>query len=483
MVELLHGTLEDIHSNDRMDSAQMSVRACAYRAASDVLIRVPQRALLSSDARVLDDFAIRVTAARDPLVDAKWGVAIDVGTTTIALLLVDLGSGEIVSRASAFNAQMQLGDDVITRITLCMSDAEMLQRIQAAVVDQTIRPLLDQALGMVGGKEKDVGIIVVAGNTTMLHLLAGVDPTPLGIAPFTPRFTEYRILQLPGLPAPLHLLPSATAYIGADIVAGLIATGTAYEATTTMLVDVGTNGEIVLHHGDHLVACATAAGPAFEGARLASGMRAGRGAITDVRLNLTGSVGHELRWIGQGEDGTPLGLCGSAYIDFLAEARRTELLSPTGRFDRSRGNPDDWHRNGDNMIGYRLTTGEGGRPIIVSECDIAALLAAKAAIAAGIHLLLDQPHLRPRDVRQVFLAGGFGTHMNAANAIAIGLLPGFSVDQIVPVGNSALAGAFLALTDRSLLADMQRIATQIQSIELNLIPSFQDVYIDMLSLP
>jgi uncharacterized 2Fe-2S/4Fe-4S cluster protein (DUF4445 family) len=343
--------------------------------------------------------------------------------------------------------------------------------------------LLDQALGMVGGKEKDVGIIVVAGNTTMLHLLAGVDPTPLGVAPFTPRFTEYRILRLPGLPAPLHLLPSATAYIGADIVAGLIASGTAYEAATTMLVDVGTNGEIVLHHGDRLVACATAAGPAFEGARLASGMRAGRGAITDVRLSLKGSGGHELCWIGQGEDRTPLGLCGSAYIDFLAEARRTELLSPTGRFDRSRSSPDDWHRNGDNMIGYRLTTGHGGRPIIVSECDIAALLAAKAAIAAGIHLLLDQSHLRPHDVRQVFLAGGFGTHMNAANAIAIGLLPGFSVDQIVPVGNSALAGAFLALTDRSLLADMQRIATQIQSIELNLIPSFQDVYIDMLSLP
>lgn len=496
LVELLEGAVESIRGpGDKIIAANpatpVQLRACDYRGASDLTLHVPQRAMLSYAPQVLDGYAIRIPHAADPLVAAKWGVAIDVGTTTVALMLVDLATTTVTARASAFNAQMHLGDDVVTRITLCMGDAAMLRQMQAAIVEQTIAPLLAEVLATTGALASDIGGMVVAGNTTMLHLLAGEDPSSIGVAPFTPRFTEHRVLRAAELlPAwtktlphvAVHLLPSATAYIGADIVAGLIATGMAYEPETALMVDVGTNGEIVLRHHDHLVGCATAAGPAFEGARLTSGMRAGDGAISGIVLEPdTGE--HEIEWIGQKRHAHPAGLCGSAYIDFLAEGRRTELLNPAGRFDRQAGRPEDWQEDGAKMFGYRLALGQGKRPIVVNECDVASLLSAKAAICAGIQLLLAHVGLRAADVKHVYLAGGFGTHMNASNAIAIGLLPGFTGKQIVPVGNTSLAGAYLALTDQSLLAEMARTAQRVEALELNLVPGFQDAYIDALCLP
>jgi len=492
VVELVSGTLAHAvnHKTLRAGGTPQEVRACAFRPASDLHLTIPQRALLSYAPQVLDGYAIRITHARDPLVAARWGVAVDVGTTTVALLLIDLETCAVAARASAFNAQMNLGDDVITRITLCMGAPTMLLQLQAAILEQTIAPLLAEALAAVGAAVADVGAMVIAGNTTMLHLLAGEDPAPLGVVPFTPRFTQHRVLPAGQLvPAwreslghmPVHLLPSATAYIGADIVAGLVATGMAYEPETALLVDVGTNGEIVLRHRDHLLGCATAAGPAFEGARLLSGMRAGDGAITDIVLApATGQ--HQLKWIGQDRGAAPAGLCGSAYIDFLAEARRTGLLSVHGRLDRGVGPESSWDTSA-TLATYRLAQGQGKRPIQVNECDIASLLSAKAAIGAGIQILLGQAGVAPAEVKHLFLAGGFGTHMDVRNAVAIGMLPGFVPEQIVPVGNSSLAGAFLALTDKSLLADLQRTAERVEALELNLVPSFQDTYIDALALP
>ena len=471
------------------DEQSQPVRACDYRPASDLHIIIPQSSLLTYAPQVLDGYAIRITHARNPLVDARFGVAVDVGTTTVALMLVDLADGQVVARASSFNAQMHLGDDVITRITQCMNDPTMLRQMQTAIADRTIAPLLGEAMQAAGANAQDIGAMVIAGNTTMLHLLAGVDPSPLGVSPFTPRFTEHRILAGGDLLAgwasafprmQVHLLPSASAFIGADIVAGLVATAMSYEPETSLLVDVGTNGEIVLRHGERFVGCATAAGPAFEGARLASGMRAGDGAISALALDpQTGN--HQIEWIGRERSPRPAGLCGSAYIDFLAEGRRTGLLSATGRFADFENSPGGWRRQ---SLGAscQIAMGQGHRPIIVSECDVASLLSAKAAIQAGVQLLLANQTLQPRDVRHVFLAGGFGTHMNARNAIAIGMLPGFCAEQIVPVGNTALAGAYLALTDKALLADMKETAGSVEALELNLIPEFQDAYIDGLSL-
>ena len=256
------------------------------------------------------------------------GVAIDVGTTTVALLLVDLSSGTVVASAAGFNRQMHLGDDVVTRINLCSTDSSMLGRLQHAIVNDTIQRLLPKALKSANASDSQITCMTVAANTTMLHLLAGVDPSPMGLAPFTPRFLEHRVLPASAIhlhlsslmvavgeedgrgplesrpvateaaepvnaadPA-IHLLPGAAAYVGADLTAGIFSSGLVYDDGPSLLVDVGTNGEIILKHGDHLWGCATAAGPAFEGARLTCGMRAGQGALSRIRMSRAAGAPH-----------------------------------------------------------------------------------------------------------------------------------------------------------------------------------------------
>ena len=439
---------------------------------------------------------------------ARLGVAVDVGTTTVVAMLVDLADGEILGTASALNAQSRYGDNVLTRIQHCRNDKRFVGRLQRAVTRGTLRPLVRQLLADTGRSEGEIACFSIAGNTTMLHLVAGVDPSSIGVAPFAPAFLGHRILRSralelipieadasrqartesgaslrehdPAAPAPdpaVHLLPGAAAYIGADVLAGVISTGMAYQSETSLLVDLGTNGEIALKHGDRLLGCATAAGPAFEGAGLTCGVCAGRGAISHVRWK-PGKAKPELEVIGAA---APIGLCGTAYVDFVAEARRAGLIETTGRFDRD--------ACGGALVrlgagrAYALCDGPNGKPIVVSEADIACLLQAKAAIAAGILCLLERAGLRSADVAVVYLAGGFGFHMDVANIVRCGLLPGFQPDQVRPVGNTSLAGAYLALMDSGILAEMKRIGARWETVELNLEPDFESRYIDQLSVP
>jgi uncharacterized 2Fe-2S/4Fe-4S cluster protein (DUF4445 family) len=436
------------------------------------------------------------------------GAAVDIGTTTVVLLLVDLVSGKILARAADFNQQMQYGDDVITRVTLCTGDAAAVDRLRTAVGEKTLARLLERALAGAGMAGQSLVCMTIAGNTTMLHLAAGIDPSPLGVVPFTPVFLEHRRLRsaallgvdqpIAGADFPIHLLPSAAAYVGADLTAGIFASGLAYDDGPSLLVDVGTNGEIIFKHGDKLLGCATAAGPAFEGAGLSCGMRAGAGAIAYLEFSRTpfaitprligGTTGNGGGGAG-GAATAAAGLCGSAYVDFLAEARRIGLLNTMGRFDveavpgaaphvipyKSCGSIDDRAL----VVGY----GQGRRPIVVTESDVARLLAAKAAVAAGIKTLMNRAGVKAEEIQRVYLAGGFGTHMSARNAIRCGLLPGFRPEQIMPVGNTSAAGAYLALMDSGAFDEIVRIAQQVETIELNTDPEFEGCYIDELCLP
>lgn len=413
------------------------------------------------------------------------GIAVDVGTTTVVAVLVDLLTGEILHTASALNAQVRLGDNVLTRIQLCITHPKMIGRLQHAVVARTLRPLIEPLLQETNATADQVRSLVVAGNTTMLHLFAGVDPSSLGTAPFTPQFLEHRVLRTSELPLRLstprapavHLLPGAAAYVGADVMAGVFSSGMVYGEDTSLLVDVGTNGEIVLKHGDRFWGCATAAGPAFEGSGLSCGMRAGRGAISHLRLAAESSE-PTIEVIG---DVQPIGVCGTAYVDFVAQARRTGILRHNGRFAPQA----DQHprvRPGEHGREFLLAAGEDGKPIYVSESDVARLLQAKAAIAAGIICLLERAGLTPPEVKTLYLAGGFGFHMNIENVIRCGLLPGFRPEQISLVGNTSLAGAYLALLDSSVLNEIKRISAELETVELNLIPSFESCYIDQLAV-
>jgi uncharacterized 2Fe-2S/4Fe-4S cluster protein (DUF4445 family) len=245
---------------------------------------------------------------------------------------------------------------------------------------------------------------------------------------------------------------------------------------------VGTNGEIVLRRGDRLYACATAAGPAFEGSGLSSGVRASRGAISGIRLSRSGPLVSFDR-IGDDDHRLPTGICGTGYIDFLAEGRRVGLLTGSGRFESSwvEEFPD---RFGLGAFGRKMIIDRRGKvEVVVSEVDVASLLQAKAAIAAGIVSLLAREGLKPEDVDRVDLAGGFGRHLSAANAVGCGLLPGFDPTRVQAVGNTSLAGASLALIDRTSLIEMDRNRRSVEVIELNLEPEFEDNYLDALSLP
>jgi uncharacterized 2Fe-2S/4Fe-4S cluster protein (DUF4445 family) len=493
-VELREGSLL---TENGVVTAPATVRACRVRLAGGAVIHLPARSRIEHRPQVGETFEIAIPCAHQPLFPPAPGgrdtaFAVDIGTTTVVVLLADLVTGAVLSRAGAFNAQIRFGDNVITRIEAARKP-ENLAAQQRAIVMETIQPLLLRACARAGRAPDRLAGGAMAGNTTMLHLLVGADPTPLGIAPFTPRFIHGRQvsageikLVVPGLPpvTPIQLLPGIAGYIGADITAGIFASGMAFDPTPSLLVDIGTNGEIVLQSGGQLTACATAAGPAFEGCGLRCGTRARDGAVSDLRLTLN-PFRLETKVIGRFPLAQANGLCGSAYVDFLATARRCGLMGVTGRFEAAAWKnlpaQNRFERDGERAL--CLTETPDASALRVSEADVARLLQAKAAIGAGIEILLETAGLRAADLGRVCLAGGFGMHLNVAHAIAIGLLPGLRAEQVRVVGNTALAGALLALVDRTTLAEMENLRAQVGVIELNLADQFEDRYIEHLMLP
>jgi uncharacterized 2Fe-2S/4Fe-4S cluster protein (DUF4445 family) len=481
----------------RIVSAPATVQACRTRLTGPVTLLIPRRSRMEHKPLVCDSFEITIPYAHDPLFEfvpgqGDTGFAVDVGTTTVAVLLVDLATGEVLSRASGFNAQIGFGDNVITRIEAARDPAN-LAALQSAIVAETIKPLLIRACELAGRQLQRIAGGAIAGNTTMLHLLVGEDPTPIGVSPFTPRFIKGRRLVAKDIKfvaeglsqnLSIQLLPGIAAYIGADITAGVFATGMAYDQSPSLFVDIGTNGEIVLQNGGELIACSTAAGPAFEGCGLQSGARARDGVVSDFNLTLD-PFGLETETIGNVLLSEAEGLCGSAYVDFLATARNTGLLGETGRFEQTKWKrvpaPNRFEQDGE--LALRLTPQSGSGNLRISEADIALLLQVKAAIGAGIDILLNSAGIRAADLGRVYLAGGFGMHLNVAHAIAIGLLPGIREQQVRVVGNTALAGTLMALLDRSSLEEMEALRERVKVIELNLTEDFENCYIEHLTLP
>lgn len=497
-VDLLEGS---VTSGKDVESAPALVRSCQAHVNGCVSVRIPPRSRVGHRPQVSDTFRIDIPCAHQPLFEPEPGgrdtaFAVDVGTTTIAVLVVDLATGEVLSRAGGFNEQIRYGDNVLTRIDAARS-RETLTAMQSAAVSGTIAPLLVRACERAGREPSRLAGGTIAGNTTMLHLLAGEDPSSMGVAPFTPRFLNGRCMTASGIglyagkngdalmeEMPIQFLPGIAAYIGADITAGVYATGMIFDTAPSLLVDIGTNGEIVLQSGGRLTACATAAGPAFEGSGLSCGARAREGAISGIKLSLN-PFRIEAETIGNIPPARANGICGSAYVDFLSVARQCGFLLESGRFD-----PDAWklvppsHRmEKDGERALRIAGADGAGEAHISEVDIAILLQAKAAIGAGIETLLETAGIDAGGISRVYLAGGFGMHLNVGHAIAAGLLPGFREDQVRVVGNTALAGALLALLDRTTLDEMETLRSQVEVLELNLQEGFEDRFVDHLMLP
>jgi uncharacterized 2Fe-2S/4Fe-4S cluster protein (DUF4445 family) len=491
-VELLEG--ETIFAGETA-TAPATIRSCQAKVTSDLAISIPARSRMEHRPQVGETFRIDVSSAHQPLFPVEPGgrdtvFAVDIGTTTVAVLVIDGDSGELLGRAGGFNDQIRFGDNVLTRIA-AGGDPVVRREMQDAVV-ATISGLLARACERAGRENSRIAGGAIAGNTTMLHLLVGEDPSPLGVAPFEPGFVEGRRVAWGeicnagelAVGTPVELLPSISGYLGADIVAGIYATGMVFDERPSLLVDIGTNGEVVLQSKGRLSACATAAGPAFEGCGLRCGSRAAAGAISDLRIKLdpfrvvAGAIG-DVRL------SQATGVCGSAYIDFLAQGRACGLLNSSGRFDAGLWEqvPESHRVLDDDERALRLANDGGNGEMVVSEVDVALLLQAKAAIGAGIETLLEKAGIEALEIGRVCLAGGFGMHLDVGHAIAIGLLPGFREEQIAVVGNTALAGALLALMDRTTLDEMEELRGKVEVLELNLQDGFEDRYVDHLLLP
>ena len=360
-------------------------------------------------------------------------IAIDIGTTTLAG--VKIRNGEVIARAGCFNAQSRYGDNVISRISHA---AQELSGLHAAVRDSVSR-VVDEL------NPEGVARIAVAGNTVMTCLFHGIDPTPIGVLPFTPPQRIFPVSEFKGIP--LLTVPCISGYVGGDLTAGLSALSL---KENEMLVDVGTNCEILYHTGKEILCTAAAAGPAFEGAGISSGCHASNGAIDHYRSAAEYSVlgGTVAR-----------GFCGSGYIDFLAAERSSGHLNEFGRFVPA----------ADHM--------EITDEISIYECDIEQLLKAKAAVWAGIRTLEDHCARRPKTI---YLAGGFTQYLNLENAVAIGMLPDRNYEV---VGNTSLYGSACLAVSPELLPALEKLIERPREIMLNTLPGFEDHFIDGLLLP
>jgi len=420
-----------------------------------------------------------------------YGLACDIGTTTVVVNLMDLGNGSVAGVEATLNGQAVHGADVIARIGYAMSHTEGLADLQSKIV-QTLNGLIDSILVRSGVSADNIYEIMIAGNTTMQHLLLGVSAEAIAQTPFIPVFEDTGKATAGALGLHVHsrarvcTFPVIGGYVGGDIVAGILATSLDRDPRTRLLIDVGTNGEIVLGSNRRVVACSTAAGPAFEGAQMACGMRAAPGAIEGVTITPTGVqcqvIGNE----------RPVGICGSGLIDVVAQLYLAGLLDENGKLvDReealalvSAGVAERIVQNGTQRA-FVLATGAetGGAPVVISQRDIRELQYAKGAMKSGIAILQRTLGIADQDIEQVMLAGSFGSYINPASARAIGLVPLVPQERIVAVGNTAGEGAKMAMLSFREREAARVIPAQVEYLELSAMSTFTDDFVDALSFP
>ncbi|HDD56117.1 MAG TPA: DUF4445 domain-containing protein [Chloroflexi bacterium] len=413
-----------------------------------------------------------------------WGAAVDIGTTTVKVMLVDLMSGEPKGQASEYNAQIARGEDVISRIIFA-SKGTGDQTLRELVL-KTINELLRLASKRGKTRPEKIYHTVISGNSTMIHLLLQVPPSSIRLAPYITVANHIPVLRAreAGLntcpTGKVTCLPGVASYVGSDITAGVLSSGMSETDKVTLFLDVGTNGEMVLGSREWLVTCACSAGPAFEGAGVLHGMRATTGAIDEVWIN-TDTWEASWRVIGGGK---PKGLCGSALISLLAEMLMTGVINKSGRFDFTK----DTNRirkgshGGEYVVSWAEET-EIGEDIILTEVDIDNLMRAKAAIFAGFTVLGDSVGIPLESVEQVLIGGGFGQYINVEKAVQIGLLPDMPWERFQFLGNTSLKGAYLALLDHKNKAEISEIASKMTYIELSADNRFFDAFTSAMFLP
>lgn len=409
------------------------------------------------------------------------GLAVDVGTSTVVAHLVDLATSRTIDAEACYNSQMPFGEEVTRRIIY--AEREGLKPLNEAVVAD-INNLISALVSRNRTELSDVTALCCAGNTTMLHFLLGLDPARIRKNPYIPaatapppvRAAEVGIKINPrGL---LYTMPSIGSWVGGDITAGILATGLYQTKRLTMLIDIGTNGEIVLGNREWLLTCSTSAGPAFEGSGVKCGMKASRGAIERVEISSQGYI--KCRTIG---DGKPKGLCGSGLIDAVAGLFMAGYIDRSGRLLPS---STSRIREEDGQLEFVLVPAERtetGKEIVITQPDIENLLRAKAAIYAGAKILLQSMGLEFNDIERLLIAGGFGNYLDREKAIILGLIPDIPLERIRFVGNTAIIGAKMALLSIEALEQAQELARNVTYYDLITYPYYYDQFMSAKFLP
>jgi uncharacterized 2Fe-2S/4Fe-4S cluster protein (DUF4445 family) len=464
-------SLEDQRSDvqrvlDALDDLEPRVELAVVRTLGKVL----RDAHFDVTAVVVDDLLTGVEPG--DTTTRRFAIAFDLGTTTVVATLLDLETGTPAAVRSMLNRQQPYGADVISRVSATMLDENALSALEARA-HETLSQLAGEVCEEAGVSPHDVYEIVVVGNVTMTQLALGIDPEPLSMAPFIvashdlpPALaSDFGVNVHPRAPA--VVLPSLGAYVGADIVAGMLASGLTRDTRVRLFIDVGTNSEIALGSNERVLATAAPAGPAFEAAQIRCGMRAAEGAIEGVKIR-DGEL--ELQVIG---DVAPVGICGSGLVDCVAEMVQAGLLDHSGRFT------DDprMTKIGEERV-FMLADG-----VYLSQRDVRELQFAKASIATGWNILLQEMELTADDISQVLLAGSFGAYLSPASAVRIGLVPRLALPRIVSAGNVASEGAKMAALSHRERAEASSIVGEVEYVELSGRADFNDLFVDQLAFP
>lgn len=412
-----------------------------------------------------------------------YGAAVDLGTTTVVVYIRNLLDGSIAGVGSSYNHQISCGEDILSRVTFARSGG--LSKLQSLAAE-SINVALTTAANAAGIDRDDIYEVVVAGNTIMTHILMGIDPAYMIEEPYVPVVRRYLTAAAPrvglsvGENSGLFIFPAVSDFIGGDIIADILASGMAGSEDISLLIDIGTNFEVVLGNQDWMFSCAGAAGPALEGGEVLFGMRANPGAIEQVSLDF-GTFTPSYRTI---RDQKPKGLCGSGLIDLLAELLKACIIDRTGRINTAivherirmgRQVPEF-------VVAWREETAID-RDIVITENDIKALIMSKASVLAACQTLMNQAGIGRGEITKIYFSGAFGTYINKDHAIMIGLIPEVPVHQVIGIGNGAIAGANIALLNRKKKRLLDEIARKIAYIELNADPSFMDEYTRSCFLP
>ncbi|MGD8982892.1 MAG: ASKHA domain-containing protein [Desulfobacteraceae bacterium] len=412
----------------------------------------------------------------------NYGMAIDVGTTTVVAQLLDLRTGKVIDVDGTHNMQAQYGEDVISRMIFAC-DKHGQHSLHEAVI-KNINSLIEKLTKRNKISPEEINAIVAAGNTTMSHFLLNLIPCSIRLEPYVPTADIYPQILAKDIGihisplAILEVLPSVASYVGGDIVAGVMSCGIVERSEVQALIDIGTNGEIAIGNSDWLVCCSASAGPAFEGGGTRCGMRATKGAIEKVEM-IDGRVKYET--IG---NANPRGICGSGLIDCIYELVKNGIIGADGKFNRDLKDPRlGWE---DEIPHYLIAASEEtetGNSIVITESDVDNLIKSKGAVFAAIRSLLKYIGVASDQLDTFYVAGGFGNYLNVSKSIAIGLLPDMSVEKITFVGNSSLAGARMALLSESAFEKCVNISKSMTNVDLSNYQPFMDEYVAALFLP